>query len=189
MTNASKDEDPTSIFESSIYSLFDIHNPASGDPGEKISYHHPNLHSILPKTQKLDYFIPNGDSGNTGLMAQFQWDAGLVLSDLISENLTERYTNSMEVKGRTTLELGAGTGLPSLVAHLMGSRTSVVTDYPSPDVLETLRRNVAVTLEQVRENRMAGEQLEGTGSQEFEGKLFVEGIEWGKKEHEQMALR
>ena len=41
------------------------------------------------------------------------------------------------------LELGAGAGLPSLVAAILGARKVVVTDYPDPDLIVNLEHNVA----------------------------------------------
>ncbi|KAK4158370.1 protein N-methyltransferase [Chaetomidium leptoderma] len=46
------------------------------------------------------------------------------------------------VHNRTVLELGAGAGLPSIVAATLGARRVVVTDYPDPDLVETMWRNV-----------------------------------------------
>jgi EEF1A N-terminal glycine/lysine methyltransferase len=51
--------------------------------------------------------------------------------------------SDFDVRGLTTLELGAGTALPSIMAALLGVKRAVVTDYPAPRVMDTLRRNVA----------------------------------------------
>jgi predicted nicotinamide N-methyase len=40
------------------------------------------------------------------------------------------------------LELGAGSGLPSLVAALNGATKIVVTDYPDADLIENLAYNI-----------------------------------------------
>lgn len=48
-----------------------------------------------------------------------------------------------DVSGLRTIELGAGTALPSIMSALLGAKRVVVTDYPSPAVLKTLRENVA----------------------------------------------
>lgn len=52
-------------------------------------------------------------------------------------------TSDFNVAGKSTVELGAGTALPSIMSALLGARRVAVTDYPSPEVLETLRKNVA----------------------------------------------
>lgn len=41
------------------------------------------------------------------------------------------------------LELGAGAGLPSLVAAILGARRVVVTDYPDADLIANLNHNIA----------------------------------------------
>lgn len=213
-SSTDEEEDATSIFESSIYSLFDIHIAASGDPGCEISYSNPRLAAILPNST-LKYYIPKGDKEQNGLMAQFQWDAGLVLADLICESnemqsevgmkdqeqerkrngvaleldgtpskdsdriRNESRSTSFKVRDKSTLELGAGTGLPSLISSLLGSSKSVITDYPSPDILETLKRNIL----------HLNHQLIPDPSHASRTQLFVEGLEWGKKPHEELALR
>lgn len=47
-----------------------------------------------------------------------------------------------EIKGKTVLELGAGAGLPSIMAAVLGAKKAVVTDYPDVDIVETMWKNV-----------------------------------------------
>ncbi|KAG6361111.1 hypothetical protein INS49_009335 [Diaporthe citri] len=47
------------------------------------------------------------------------------------------------VRGRNVLELGAGAGLPSLVAAALGARRVVMTDFPDADILATMEKNIA----------------------------------------------
>jgi len=58
------------------------------------------------------------------------------LAEYLEENRDEL------VSGKHILELGAGAGLPSLVCALKGAATTVVTDYPDPDLVENLEHNV-----------------------------------------------
>lgn len=46
------------------------------------------------------------------------------------------------VEGRTVLELGAAAGLPCIAAAVLGARKVVMTDFPDPDILQTMQRNV-----------------------------------------------
>ena len=46
------------------------------------------------------------------------------------------------VHGKAILELGAGAGLPSLVASLLGAQKVVVTDYPDVELIENLNYNI-----------------------------------------------
>ena len=50
---------------------------------------------------------------------------------------------------RSVLELGAGAGLPSLVAAVNGATVIVVTDYPENQLIENLRHNVKKCLDLV----------------------------------------
>ncbi|KAK3349898.1 nicotinamide N-methyltransferase-like protein [Lasiosphaeria hispida] len=47
------------------------------------------------------------------------------------------------VRGRSVLELGAGAGLPSIVAAALGAAKVVMTDFPDPDLLQTMWRNIS----------------------------------------------
>lgn len=46
-------------------------------------------------------------------------------------------------ENRTTLELGAGGALPSIIAALTGSITTVITDYPDQPLLANILHNVS----------------------------------------------
>ncbi|KAI6371098.1 hypothetical protein MCOR25_004032 [Pyricularia grisea] len=73
--------------------------------------------------------------GHSVMDAHHVWNGGRVLADhfLADPSL---------VAGKTVLEVGAGAGIPSLVAAHLGAAGVVSTDYPDPDVLVALRRNV-----------------------------------------------
>lgn len=47
------------------------------------------------------------------------------------------------VAGRNVLELGAGAGLPSLVAAALGASRVVMTDFPDADILATMEKNIS----------------------------------------------
>jgi len=64
------------------------------------------------------------------------------------------------------LELGAGGGLPSIVASKNGAQKVVITDYPDLNLIENLARNVAQNLE-VEERR----------------RVKVQGYIWGQPVH------
>ncbi|RMZ86409.1 hypothetical protein DV736_g6365, partial [Chaetothyriales sp. CBS 134916] len=64
------------------------------------------------------------------------WNAAQVVTAFIEERATEL------VEGKTVLELGAGSGLPSLACAIYGARQVVVTDYPDPDLIANLRYNI-----------------------------------------------
>lgn len=66
-------------------------------------------------------------------------------------------------------ELGAGTGLPSLVCARLGARKVVVTDYPDEGILNTLRENAQ------------GEARQGGG-------VVVRGLKWGDEVQARQVL-
>lgn len=51
--------------------------------------------------------------------------------------------STFSVAGRSVLELGAGTALPSLLSALLGATRVVLTDYPAPVVISNLTANAA----------------------------------------------
>ncbi|TNJ30041.1 Nicotinamide N-methyltransferase [Giardia muris] len=72
------------------------------------------------------------------LWAHKLWNAAKVLSD-------KMFTGEISVVGKRVLELGAGAGLPSLTASLMGASYVLATDYPDEPILDTLRENAKST--------------------------------------------
>jgi len=76
------------------------------------------------------------------------------------------------IAGKSIIELGAGTALPSMMAALLGAASVTVTDYPSPALLDTLRRNLAHNV--VPAN--AGPRAVGP----FCRDVLVEGHAWGE---------
>lgn len=77
------------------------------------------------------------------------------------------------VKDKNVLELGAGGGLPSLVAGALGAHKVVCTDYPDKALLSNLTRN--------RDENAHAHAREGGGYEMLAGKVVVEGHLWGKQ--------
>lgn len=65
------------------------------------------------------------------------WNAGRVVSHYLEENADTL------VRGRTVLELGAASGLPSLICAMCGADKVVVTDYPDAELVDNLEHNIA----------------------------------------------
>lgn len=57
------------------------------------------------------------------------------------ESLLGPPVSDFDITHLTTIELGAGTALPSLLAALLGATRVVMTDYPAPRVIDNLREN------------------------------------------------
>jgi len=71
--------------------------------------------------------------------------------------------NPQFVQNKCTLELGAGTALPSLSSLYLGSRVSIITDYPDDRIVNSIRRTVERNAEACRSDH----------------RVDVIGYEWG----------
>lgn len=56
------------------------------------------------------------------LWAEYVYNAARVVADMIDQNI-------IECRGKNCLELGAGAGLPGIMAALVGASTTVISDY------------------------------------------------------------
>lgn len=72
------------------------------------------------------------------LFATYVWSGSKVLANYLV-NRGRKY-----VEGRTVLEFGAAAGLPSIVCAKLGASRVCASDYPSPTVIGTLRRNIQI---------------------------------------------
>lgn len=87
--------------------------------------------------------------GSHPLWGHHLWNAAPTMSDYLAANADRL------CKGKRVLELGAAAGLPSIVAHHLGARTVVTTDYPDADLMSNLQKNVNVNCKTaIEENRI-----------------------------------
>lgn len=100
-----------------------------------------DFYPALPPARTETHTLSNGSVLNLHLVghsvmdAHRLWNGGRVLADHF-------LANPSLVSGKTVFEVGAGAGIPSLVAAHLGAAAIVTTDYPDPDVIVALRRNV-----------------------------------------------
>ncbi|EEB06381.1 nicotinamide N-methyltransferase Nnt1 [Schizosaccharomyces japonicus yFS275] len=73
--------------------------------------------------------------GNHSLWGHYLWNSGIVLADYIDQH-------PEVVSGKKVLELGAGAGLPSIIAALNGAKSVVCTDYPDNPLIDNIKYNV-----------------------------------------------
>lgn len=96
---------------------------------------------------------PVGDNDRK-LFSHYLWNASLLLAEFVEsgtlglgpeqggvESPLGPPLSAFSVKGRSVLELGAGTALPSLLSALLGASRVVMTDYPAPVVISNLAAN------------------------------------------------
>jgi predicted nicotinamide N-methyase len=97
--------------------------------------------------------MPPSVVGSTGLMAHYLWNAGILLARFLalassirefSPGTDEAWTRPFELSGmESVLELGAAAGLPGIsVSLLLPCTRVVVSDYPTPQILDTLLWNL-----------------------------------------------
>ncbi|KAI0852560.1 hypothetical protein F5Y00DRAFT_227004 [Daldinia vernicosa] len=165
--------DPEDYLSSSLGIIFpdDVTNQ-HGDAEHSLLYTSPHL----PKPLHIALADPDREADRK-LFSHYLWNASLLLAELVEAGtlglpldvgLRRLQPAAFNVASLETLELGAGTALPSLMAALLGAKGVVVTDYPSETVLDTLRKNVAANAK--TENSPAGSLAP----------LTAEGHAWGE---------
>jgi len=115
-----QNEDDVDIFSSSLSAIFSEPPVSFSDP----------THSFTKRG--VTVFPPSTNAENWNLQTDAIWRSALYLADHLPD-----------IKGKDLLELGAGSGLPGILAAKEGSPRSVtLSDYPDPIVLATLQENV-----------------------------------------------
>lgn len=67
--------------------------------------------------------------------AHVLWNGAKIISDYFEDEPSR-------VKDKQVLELGAASGLPSLVAGILGAKKVVMTDYPDVDLVQNMQKNI-----------------------------------------------
>eukprot|EP01130_Rhizamoeba_saxonica_P011628 TRINITY_DN4832_c0_g1_i1.p2 TRINITY_DN4832_c0_g1~~TRINITY_DN4832_c0_g1_i1.p2 ORF type:complete len:466 (+),score=135.81 TRINITY_DN4832_c0_g1_i1:22-1419(+) len=93
------------------------------------------LHEYSGQISQIEYRKVGEDT----LWADKLWNAGIVLSDYFDDP-------EYDFTGKCVLELGAGVGLPGIIAGLKGATLSVITDYPKVKVINNLKYNVCANI-------------------------------------------
>ncbi|PTB68976.1 hypothetical protein BBK36DRAFT_1192626 [Trichoderma citrinoviride] len=73
--------------------------------------------------------------GHSPTEAHHLWNGAKIISDYFEED-------PARVRGKSVLELGAASGLPSLVAGILGAKKVVMTDFPDPDLVMNMQKNI-----------------------------------------------
>ncbi|KAI0021849.1 nicotinamide N-methyltransferase [Xylariomycetidae sp. FL0641] len=148
---------PEDLFGSALGVIFpdDVTNQ-HGDPEHTLRWTSPHLRGPL----NIALADPTQE-GDRKLFSHYLWNSSLLLGELVEAGTLgvplsssaddgggDRETGGLplaafDVTAKRTLELGAGTALPSLLAALLGAAEVVVSDYPAEPVLAALRANVA----------------------------------------------
>ncbi|KAK4199922.1 hypothetical protein QBC40DRAFT_281066 [Triangularia verruculosa] len=139
--------DPEDYLSSSLGIIFpdDVTNQ-HGDADHGLLYTSPHL----PK--QLQFALAKvTEEKDRHLFSHYLWNSSLMLAELIEAGtlgVTIPWSGlggevkHFDLTGLSSVELGAGTALPSIMGGLLGSKRVVVTDYPAPLIIETLEENV-----------------------------------------------
>ncbi|KAJ2891734.1 Protein N-methyltransferase NNT1 [Zalerion maritima] len=144
------DTSPEDFLASSLSVIFpDDATNQHGDARQTLVYTSPHL----PKPLQLTLCDPTQEDRR--LFSHFLWNSSLLLAELVECSTLSvplsvpshlpspnSLTSSWNVADKSTIELGAGTALPSIVSALIGARRVVITDYPAPRVISNLKANV-----------------------------------------------
>ncbi|RSH78628.1 uncharacterized protein EHS24_002357 [Apiotrichum porosum] len=155
-------EDSADIFDDALFSLFNVPPIAfsTGSSNETTYTPPPTASDTRPVSLRLPQ--PPADVYSQ-LQANNLWLSGVFLADKIA---TRGIALTYPVA-----ELGAGAGLPGILAARDGDVLVVATDYNDPDVLSALRRNYEAAF---------GESTNTTTSTHTHGPWVVLGHTWGE---------
>ncbi|KAL2118169.1 hypothetical protein VTJ04DRAFT_7829 [Mycothermus thermophilus] len=196
-------DDPEDYLASSLGVIFpDDVTCQHGDKEHGLRYTSPHL----PRPLDLALADVNAEKDRY-LFSHYLWNAALLLAELVEAGtlgLDVKYASAgdegdgdgrllwderfapkggpkelFDVTGLSTIELGAGTALPSIMAALLGAKRVVATDYPTLPVIKTLKQNVAGL---VREENAPNGRFRISASGEGGSGVEVVGHEWGKLE-------
>lgn len=136
-TSASDSEGETKIFDDLYGDANDFYKPRSRAPNKLVQYVRPSTGQPL-SIQVIDHHV---------LWANYLWNGAHWLSDYIDRQ-------AEEFSGKRILELGAGAGLPSIMAIQAGATKVVTTDYPDEELMEVIRCNAHDLLSSTQIDRL-----------------------------------
>ncbi|KAM5530622.1 hypothetical protein V8D89_004424 [Ganoderma adspersum] len=87
--------------------------------------------------------------GSHPLWAHYLWNASVAFASFLDQP-----EHADLYRDRTILELGAGSGLPSIVAAKNGAKKVVITDYPDRPLVDNISLNVKQNIEGVARKRV-----------------------------------
>ena len=115
-----------------LHELFHVDNENGSEekpPGIVRSFTH------AMKTQPIKIRL-NLLSQHHSLWAHCLWNASVAIADMLETVFFP------QCNGKRVLELGCGAGLPSLVAHQLGARDVLLTEYPEEILLNVVNQNI-----------------------------------------------
>ncbi|KAH6655263.1 hypothetical protein BKA67DRAFT_534195 [Truncatella angustata] len=158
ITNVEVCEDPEDFLNESLATIFpDDVMTQHGDASHALRYTSPHL----PKPLYIRLADPDEEEDRV-LFGHYLWNASLMLAEFIEAGTSglqlcpplrrgealelgegRLIEAAFDVRGLSTIELGSGTALPSILSALSGAKSVVATDYPSPPLMELLHANLS----------------------------------------------
>ena len=114
-------------------------HPSFGQPHDEVCFRPKRLASRAAAEDAPQIIVRVPPAAVHALFAHRQWRAGMLMADAL-------YSGALPASGRTVVELGAGTALPSLVSALCGAACVAATDYDDAELISALRRNTQRSL-------------------------------------------
>lgn len=148
--NAHEHDDPEDVLFDSLQTLYDYQPVAFTSAGASYTYTYPKATPANPI--KITLQTPDTDSANWSLHASSVWIASIQLASGVDFLRIDHHLRQIrpvneakrwDKRRLRILELGASAGLPSiLITKLYPDVSIVVTDYPDPQIIRTLTRNI-----------------------------------------------
>jgi nicotinamide N-methyltransferase len=141
--------EPEEILSSSLETLYNFAPIAHSSAGGLFTYVHRSEDPNSPPLT-ITVSVPDTQTEHWSLHVSTIWTAALYVADHISElNLPpapaeSRSSSAADTHPLRLIELGAGTGLPSILIAKRYPHISVIaSDFPDAKLIHTLRENVA----------------------------------------------
>lgn len=143
-----EDEDFIDTFSSSLSSLYNIFSPSEGSALAPYTYKPPHLTSTDDSDSTFNPItIRLPPQSVNSLFSHYQWQSGLRLADEIS-------LGHVKVSGLRVLELGAGSGLPAIMAVKLGALSVCSTPLLTFRYFTNLTFNIKVVLSDYNDQAM-----------------------------------
>jgi EEF1A N-terminal glycine/lysine methyltransferase len=134
--------EPEDILSSSLGTLYDYAPIVHSSPGGLFTYTHRPQDSDSPSLE-VTLSVPDTETDHWSLHASNIWTSALYVVDHISE-LDLPAKEEIDAPPLRLIELGAGSGLPSiLIAKCYPHISVVASDFPDSKLIHTLRENIA----------------------------------------------
>ena len=136
--------EPEDILSSSLGILYDYAPIVHSSPGGLFTYTHRPQDSDSPPLE-VTLSVPDTETDHWSLHASNIWTSALYVADHISElDLPAKGSSSPDAPTLRLIELGAGSGLPSiLIAKCYPHISVVASDFPDAKLIHTLCDNIA----------------------------------------------